>query len=101
MLLDDEAPAGAVRCAARGGVGAPYGIDERPLNERCERHCDDERERDGKKLAQRNATRALCQFMNAEIDRLTVRYTAMMMATPSIAWPVWLMVVLAMDTRSG
>ena len=101
MLLDDKAPAGAVRGAAGGGVGAPNGVDQRPVREWHERCSNEERQRDGQGPAHRSATRALYQFMNAEIDRLTVRYTAMMMATPSIAWPVWLMVVLAIDTRSG
>ncbi len=45
--------------------------------------------------------RALYQFMNRLIDRLNVRYTAMMMAMPSIAWPVWFSVVLAIETMSG
>src|SRR5262249_12015806 len=43
-----------------------------------------------------SAIRALYQFMN----RLMVRNTSMISAMPSIGWPVWLSVVLAMDTTS-
>ena len=42
----------------------------------------------------------LYQFMNALIVRLMVRYTAMIMAMPSIAWPVWFSAVLASETMS-
>ena len=48
-----------------------------------------------------SAMRLLYQFMIREIERLIVRYTAMMIAMPSIACPVWFRVVLAIDTRSG
>src|SRR5580658_8322959 len=44
---------------------------------------------------------ALYQFMNRLIDRLKPRYTAMMMAMPSIACPVWFSVVLAIETISA
>ena len=56
------------RALARGGVA---GVDDG----------------DGLLMAQRSASaiRALYQFMNALIDRLIDRYTAMMMAMPSIA----------------
>jgi hypothetical protein len=33
--------------------------------------------------------RALNQFMNRDVSRLMVRYTAMMMTTTFTAWPVW------------
>ena len=41
-------------------------------------------------VAQRSISwmRLLYQFMNAEISRLIVRYTAMVMAMTSTAWPV-------------
>jgi hypothetical protein len=35
-----------------------------------------------------NAIRLLYQFINTEIDKLTVRYAAMIIKIPSMAWPV-------------
>src|SRR5262245_46566795 len=113
VLLDDEAPAGAARILAGARVRAPHRLDERPVEHRQDGFPKKEKQKNGKRraappgeqvLAQplhRSAIRALYQFMSAEIERLIVRYTAMMIATPSIACPVWLMAVLATDTRSG
>jgi hypothetical protein len=47
------------------------------------------------------AERLLYQFMNAEIDSESVRYTAMMMAMHSTARPVWFSAVVAIETTSG
>src|SRR5688500_16424282 len=101
MLLGDEAPAGAARFAAGLGIGAPNGVEQGPVDERRYRLPKDQQHTDrqnragaaGKQVVaqplHRSAIRALYQFMNAEIERLMVRYTAMMIATPSIACPVW------------
>src|SRR5690606_24081291 len=48
------------------------------------------------------ATGRLYQFIKAAITRLMVRYTAMVTAITSTAWPVWFSTVPAnTDTRSG
>ena len=47
------------------------------------------------------ATRLLYQFISAEVPSDVHRYTSMMMAMHSTARPVWLSVVLAMETTSG
>ena len=39
--------------------------------------------------------------MNSDTLRLMLRYTAISTATPSMAWPVWLMVVVMTKDRSG
>src|SRR6185369_13105086 len=108
-----RSPAGAARVVAGPGIGPPDRVDERPVDDlknRFQQQSDQQHGRQGahptgkQVLAQpphRRAIRALYQFMNPEIERLMVRYTAMMIATPSIACPVWLMAVLAMETRSG
>jgi len=106
VLVGDEAPAGASRGAAGLGVGPPDRVDECPVDERQgeldQQGCDHQRDkRVPRNQLPHRSTRALYQFMNAEMLRLMVRYTIMIMAMPSIAWPVWLMVVLAIDTRSG
>ena len=108
MLVGDEAPAGAGRGAAGLGIGPPDRVDERPVDERRTNFLSrqsSQQQRSNKEFQVKNrshrSTRALYQFMNAEMVRLMVRYTIMMMAMPSIAWPVWLTVVLAIDTRSG
>src|SRR5262249_17197082 len=93
VLLGDEAPAGAARVVPGPGIGPPDRVDERPVDERCddfpqkdhkhERHQSRHRVRK-QVLSQplhRRAIRALYQFMSAEIERLMVRYTAMMIAT--------------------
>ena len=53
-------------------------------------------------IAQRSnsAMRALYQFIEKLIERLMARNTAMISAMPSIACPVWLSVVLAIETIS-
>ena len=55
-------------------------------------------------IAQRStsAMRRLYQFMNAEVSRLRVRYTAMVIAITSTAWPVWLSTIPVNTlTKSG
>src|ERR671918_116551 len=55
-------------------------------------------------IAQRStsAMRRLYQFMKAEVSRLRVRYTAMVMAITSTAWPVWLSTIPVNTlTKSG
>ncbi len=47
------------------------------------------------------AARALYQFMNSDVAREVVRYTAMMIAMHSTARPVWLSAVFEIDTTSG
>src|ERR1043166_1355565 len=47
-----------------------------------------------------SAVRALYQFISRLMLRLIVRNTSMMSAMPSIAWPVWLSMVLAIETMS-
>src|SRR6185369_2789254 len=103
VLLGDERPAGALCLAAGARIGrAPDRVDESPLQQggqvaKCQPQ--DRQRREGtppvgeqvvaKPLhpaSPRSATCRLYQFMNAEIDRLMVRNTAMMIATPSIAW---------------
>src|SRR5262245_12636888 len=113
MLLGDEPPAGAGGVVASPRVGPPDRVDERPVDERRnelpQNNQQNERHRAGHQIGKkirsqplhRRAIRALYQFMNAEIERLMVRYTAMMIATPSIACPVWFMAVFAIETRSG
>ena len=113
VLLGDEAPAGALGVAAGLGVGAPDRVEERPVDDRRQAFPQqveqEQRERRAHPAAEqivahplhRKTIRALYQFMKPEIERLIVRYTAMMMAMPSIACPVWFIVVLAIDTRSG
>src|SRR4051812_25380832 len=99
VLLGDEAPARAARRTAGVCVGLPDGVQESPVDEPPpEQDHQDEKEGVEKPGHRR---RALNQFMNAEIARLIVRYTAMMTAMPSIACPVWLIAVLAMETSSG
>ena len=47
------------------------------------------------------AALALNQFMRAEVRRDSVRYTNITMDKASMARPVWLSVVLAIETSSG
>ena len=106
VLVGDEAPAGARRGAARLGVRPPDGVDERPVDKGNDDLDQYNREQQGKQRIPgekpfHRSTRALYQFISTEMERLIVRYTAMMIAMPSIAWPVWFIVVFAMDTRSG
>src|SRR4026209_2523212 len=108
-----DPPAAAARLVAGPGVGPPNRVDERPVDERRYAFPQNQKQENAQGRARpvreqvfpqplhRRAIRALYQFMNAEIERLMVRYTAMMMATPSIACPVWLMAVFAIETRSG
>src|SRR5688572_3701137 len=113
VLLGDEAPAGAFAGAAGVGIGPPDRVEERPVDERRQGFPQQEKQKYREQAARpspeqilpqplhRSATCALYQFMNAEMERLMVRYTAMITAMPSIACPVWFIVVLAIDTRSG
>src|SRR5262245_39454735 len=113
VFLGNQAPAGAVRLAAGLRIGLPHCVEERPVDEGrngLPDHPENDERRDGLRPRaeeivagplHRKATLALYQFMNAEIDRLIVRYTAMMTAMPSIACPVWFIEVFAIDTRSG
>ena len=103
VLVGDEAPAGARRLAAGLRIRTPDRIDEGPVDEPEQQFPEDDEknQRQNPIPYPHRSTRALYQFMSAEMLRLMVRYTPMMMTIPSTAWPVWFMVVLTIDTRSG
>src|SRR6185503_3901643 len=103
VLLDDEAPAGAVRLAAGLRVRTPHRIQNCPVDQRRQDFPQNEQDQNRRRasgqvwkqvLAQpdgpgeagpcphRARIRALYQFISAEIEWLIVRYTAMMIATP-------------------
>src|SRR5258706_4966538 len=99
MFLDDESPACPRGRAAGARIGLPHGAHQSPVDELPSQVKDHDEKKKVQNLFHRSL--ALYQFISAEIARLIVRYTTMMMAMPSIACPVWLMVVLAIETRSG
>src|SRR5262252_3430279 len=94
VLVGDEAPARAGGFAAGLGIRPPDCVDDGPVHEPEKKLADDgEQDQRQKPVQQLHlATRELYQFINAEMARLMVRYTIMMIAMPSIAWPVWFMV---------
>src|SRR5260221_9001172 len=88
MLLDDESPACPCGRAAGARIGLPHGAHQSPADELPSQVKDHDEKNEIEDLLHRS--RALVQFISAEIARLIVRYTTMMMAMPSIACPVWL-----------
>ena len=83
---DWHAPSYDTPVALRGGVRAGEGLDV---------------QRGDRTLSFLDGARALYQFISERRQETSARYTAMMIVMHSTARPVWLSVVLEIDTRSG